>query len=221
MTYTQNNRREKRAVEYETPTSSTAGEPDPAVHADVKANARLATLVTRMAGRDQTALVELYEATVGRLFALAMLIGEDTWDAEETVSDTYVQAWEEAASYGRSRTPVSVWLITICRTRALDKRRQRLPRAEVLDGHAVQPRRDQPDEPAEDLLAMLATSSRAHAGLAALDPVRRQVLAFAYLRGFSHSEISQHTGLALGTVKSHLRRGLADLRRFLGSTDDE
>ena len=53
------------------------------------------------------------------------------------------------------------------------------------------------------------------AALDALNPVQRQLVALAFFRGLSHQEIADHTGLPLGTVKSHLRRALETLRARL------
>ena len=53
-----------------------------------------------------------------------------------------------------------------------------------------------------------------------LEQPRRKVVELAFLGGLSHAEICTRTGLPLGTVKSHIRRGLTQLRDHLGVDDD-
>jgi RNA polymerase sigma-70 factor (ECF subfamily) len=54
-----------------------------------------------------------------------------------------------------------------------------------------------------------------HAALESLDAVPRQLVALAFLKGYTHDEIAGETGLPLGTVKSHIRRALMSLRDAL------
>jgi RNA polymerase sigma-70 factor, ECF subfamily len=163
---------------------------------------------------DESALETLYEATVGKLFALASAILRQTEDAEEAVCATYAQAWENASGYDSERASVLGWLLMICRSRSLDLLRKRLVRTEGVEATDVETlpaRTDQPD----DLLSLMQRSSRVHAALAALPTDRRQLVSLAFLRDLSHQEIADVTGLPLGTVKSHLRRALAQLRAQL------
>jgi RNA polymerase sigma-70 factor, ECF subfamily len=163
---------------------------------------------------DESALETLYEATVGKLYALASAILRQTEDAEEAVCATYAQAWEGAAGYDSERASVLGWLLMICRSRSLDLLRKRAVRAEGVEATDVETlpgRADQPD----DLLSLMQRSSRVHAALASLPAERRQLVSLAFLRDLSHQEIADMTGLPLGTVKSHLRRALVQLRAQL------
>ena len=67
-----------------------------------------------------------------------------------------------------------------------------------------------------DLVAATRAHATLNAALAGLPAVQRQLVALAYFRGLSHSEIAEHTGMPLGTVKTHVRRALAVLRETLG-----
>jgi RNA polymerase sigma factor (sigma-70 family) len=159
------------------------------------------------------ALESLYDATVGKLYALASAIVRHPDDAEDVVCSTYAQAWELASSYDVRRGNVLGWLLMMCRSRALDLLRKRRARPEISDPDAID-RAARAEEP-DDLLALTQQSSRVHAALAQLPIERRQLVALAFLRDLSHQEIAAHTGLPLGTVKSHLRRALLQLREHL------
>jgi RNA polymerase sigma-70 factor (ECF subfamily) len=94
--------------------------------ADLKdAERQLAELAARVGRQDEAALGELYDATVAKLFGLARAILRNPADAEEVVCDTYTQVWQTARLYDASRGSIMGWLVTICRSRALDLLRQR------------------------------------------------------------------------------------------------
>ena len=135
-------------------------------------------------------------------------------DAEEVVCATYAHAWANAGRYDSERATVTGWLLMLCRSRALDVLRQRRARAGRMQDLPLE---DLPDEGAQpdDLLSLLQTESRVHAALASLSAERRELVSLAFLEGLSHGEIAQRTGLPLGTVKSHLRRALLQLRAYV------
>jgi RNA polymerase sigma-70 factor (ECF subfamily) len=176
----------------------------------------LALLVEDMRHGDESALESLYDATVGKLYALASAILRHADDAEEVVCATYAQAWEGASSYDSQRGNVLGWLLMICRSRALDLLRKRRASIETQDATAIDRATAQFDQP-EDLLSLMQQNSRVRAALAALPVERRQLVSLAFLRDLSHHEIATHTGIPLGTVKSHLRRALLQLREHLES----
>ena len=85
----------------------------------------LDALVERMRGGHERALEELYDATVGKLYALASAILRSAVDTEEIVCETYAYAWANAARFDASRASALGWLLMLCRSRALDRLRQR------------------------------------------------------------------------------------------------
>jgi RNA polymerase sigma-70 factor (ECF subfamily) len=186
-----------------------AATPEPERPAD------LTVLVERIASGQQAALRELYELTVAKLFGLARLILRNSADAEEVVCDTYVQVWDSAQRFEPERGSVLGWMLTICRSRALDLLRQRRSRARTVERFGRQSR-EELDEAAPDLLLdALQEGTSVQRALAALSPIRRQLVTLAFLQGLSHQQIVAQTGLPMGTVKSHIRRALTVLRREL------
>jgi RNA polymerase sigma-70 factor (ECF subfamily) len=174
----------------------------------------LALLVEDIRRGNEQALESLYEATVGRLYALAWAMLRHTQDAEEVVCETYAQAWETAASYDPSRASAIGWLLMMCRSRALDLLRKRTVRGQTLEGAGLESQVDDPAAP-EELLSLMQQHSRVHAALCSLSTERRQLVSLAFLRDLTHQQIAEITGTPLGTVKSHLRRALAQLREYL------
>jgi RNA polymerase sigma factor (sigma-70 family) len=176
--------------------------------------ANLQAFVVRMQARDQAALEALYDATCARLFGLASAILGNREDAEEVVCDTYTQAWTDAARYDSTRASPLGWLTVMCRSRALDRlrqRRQQKSAVQIEEAEAVVDPSALPD----DLLSQLEQGGRVHAALASLPAERRELITLAFLRGLSHQEIAALKNLPLGTVKSHVRRSLLQLREAL------
>jgi RNA polymerase sigma-70 factor (ECF subfamily) len=171
--------------------------------------------IRAIAGGDEAAFAAFYDATVGLVYGLALRILRDASEAEEVVSDVYLQVWRQAARFDAARGVARAWLVTIARSRALDTLRKRDPAepredAGALDDLAVS---NTPDPP--DWLSAVERGQTLHAALARLSPEQRQMLALAYFRGLSHQEICDHTGIPLGTVKTHLRKALDALRVIL------
>jgi len=181
---------------------------------------RLRHLVTSIAKGDQEALGELYDATVGRSYAIALRITRSVEDAEEVVCDVYHQVWRQAERFDPERGRVLGWLASIARSRALDKLRRRDPaelRADPIDedrSAAVL------GEDPESLVSAVQEGTALHGALRELSEVQQKLLGLAYFRGLSHSEISEETGLALGTVKTHIRRALQTLARVLPAGEE-
>jgi RNA polymerase sigma-70 factor (ECF subfamily) len=177
----------------------------------------LAALVAGVAAGEQRALERFYRLTVSRVFGLALRIVRCRTKAEEVAEDVYVQIWHSAASYDvRRGTPLG-WALTICRSRAIDALRR--TDSAIVDADPTE-RLDaitQHGPGLQDLLQATQDNAALHAAVARLVPEQRQILALAFFRGLSHTEISQAAELPLGTVKSHIRRGLATLREELAT----
>lgn len=174
----------------------------------------LAELLAAVSRREETALGRLYDLTAGKLYGLACTILGNTADAEEVVSDVYVQAWQSAASFDPGRGSVLAWLLMICRSRALDLLRQRRSRASAQSA-AINEMEEASEAGPEDLLSQIEEGTAVHRALAELTPLRRQLVALAFFRGLSHQEVAVAVRLPVGTVKSHLRRSLQSLRAVL------
>ena len=174
----------------------------------------LAHLVGEIARGNERALEQLYDATVGKLYALAFAILRRMEDAEEVVCATYAYAWANSSSYSKARGSVLAWLLMMCRSRAIDRVRQLRAIRDVVDLSALSDMQCEDTRP-DDLLLLAQQSSRVRSALEKLSPERRQLVALAFFAGMSHSEMAEATHIPLGTVKSHMRRALRELREEL------
>jgi len=181
----------------------------------------LSALIESVAAGEQAALGELYDLTVGRLYALAQTVLRNAADAEEVVCEVYTQVWQSAPQYDRRRGGVMGWLLTICRSRAIDRSRRnrtRLQASSAFEASGVH--RDSAAPNPEDLLTLVQQGTSIHRALEQLTPIRRELVSLAFFRGLSHEEIAIESKLPIGTVKSHIRRALATLRAELDRSND-
>ena len=175
-------------------------------------------LISGLLRGDPRCLQQLYERYATSVFALAHRIAGEHSIAEESTQDVFVQAWRDASRYDPARGSVSAWLLTITRSRTLDRlrwsqaRAGRLVPVEDLDEYAVG---------AESPEASAATTERAdmlEVVLELLPHSERALVDLAYFRGMTQAEIAAKTGLPLGTVKTCIRRALQLLRTAINQT---
>lgn len=175
-------------------------------------------LMRRIVEHDSRALAELYELTVARIYAVVMRILRHAADAEEVVSEVYLQVWEKASSFQSDRGSVIAWMNTMAWSRAVDKLRktkreliQQSLHPEDLDAAYMECE----ELNAEQIAESWSSSKVLLKALQELSEIQQRVLRLAYTEDLSHQEIAAALNLPLGTVKSHCRRGLTALREVL------
>jgi len=181
----------------------------------------LAKLLRAVANKDQAAFEAFYDATTERVLNLVLRITQQMDIAEEVVSDVYLQVWRQADRFDPARGNALAWLTMMCRSRALDASRK----IKAAPTAGAEPISDIPElestEFPQDLLLAVEQRSAIHDALSKLKPNQRQLLALAYFRGYSHSELAQFTGMPLGTVKTQMRRALMKLKELMVGTEYE
>lgn len=200
------------------PAPLVSGDSACAVTATLPDDAQMAALVLAVCDQHEPSLARLYEATSGRVYGLALRIVRQPAVAEEVVEDVFWQVWREAPRFDAERGRVLTWLLAIARSRAIDalRRQERVRCHEQAGDESLEDYGDdQAEDDPQDLIAASQHHQRLHAVLAALDPLPRQLLSLAFFRGCTHEEIATQTGIALGTVKSQIRRSLSALRSQL------
>ncbi len=168
----------------------------------------------RVRSGDTRALEELYDRHSGLLYSAALHIVARSMDAEEVLQEAWLQAWNRAESYDAGRGSVVAWLLTLVRSRAIDRLRSRASRQRVEQAISDEPPGRSVEEPPATV-AHRQLHERVTTALAALAPQQRQVLELAYFGGLTQSEIASRLGAPLGTVKSWARQGLLRLRELV------
>jgi RNA polymerase sigma-70 factor (ECF subfamily) len=179
-----------------------------------------AALLRRLAEGDQSALSSLYDATSRLVHGLALRILGDPADAEEVTLDVFTQAWRQVARYDAARGDAVTWLLTLTRSRAIDRLRSRAgtkKREQAIETAAELPA-DDPDP--ESRSAFAERARRVRRALAVLSPEQRQVIELAYFEGLTHVEIAERIQQPLGTAKSRIRLAMVKLRDALAPLDE-
>ena len=179
-------------------------------------------LIGRMAAGSESALSALYDRWHGVVSALADRILADADEADDVVEETFWQAWRNAGRFDASRGSVQTWLLTIARTRSLDRlraRRRRREQSADADGPDSSPSIASlaPDPAADASTGAEQGEQRkfVRAALAELPAEQRTTLELAYFGGLSQSEIAARMHEPLGTVKTRTRMALQKLRDAL------
>jgi len=173
-------------------------------------------LLARAGRGDADALEALYRRHAPRAMGVALRVLRERSDAEEVLQETFMEVWKRAREYTPLRGSVEAWLLTIARTRAIDRLRSRAARGRMVEAKSAEPLESGPSLP--DALSSAAQDARrVLSALEALPAEQRRALELAYWEGLSQTEIAERTGQPLGTVKTRVRLALAKLAGLLGT----
>lgn len=182
----------------------------------------LGPLVRRVAAGEEAALAELYDASSAFVYGLALRILADSSAAEEVTLDVYHQAWQQADRFDPKRGQAHTWLLTMTRTRAIDRLRSRTNLCQhpvqLDEAEALSTEDPRPDPQAQAMLA--DRRARVRRALDVVSPEQREVIELAFFSGLSHGQISSRLELPLGTVKTRIRSGIRRLAEALPSENE-
>jgi len=171
------------------------------------------TLAARLVAGDEAALEEIYDRWSSLVHTFALRALRDVHDAEDVTQQVFVAAWRSRHTLTPSPAALPAWLVGIARHKVADVRASRSRDADRLAAVVSLPgARDDAVQSADDEVAERLVVRQAVEDLP--DP-RRTILLLAFWEDHSHAEIAEKIGLPLGTVKSHVRRGLMKLHQQL------
>jgi RNA polymerase sigma-70 factor (ECF subfamily) len=180
--------------------------------------ARDRELLERVAQGDVAALRAIYDQHASRAITIAFRILRNREEAEDIVQETFLEVWRRAAQFDPGRGGAVAWVVTIARSRAIDRLRAR-----TIAGRTIA----SASEDADGLLPTPTPSPvaeterrrderRIAAALVELPPAQRRTIELAYFEGLSQSEIAVKTASPLGTVKMRVKLAMAKLAELLG-----
>ena len=172
-------------------------------------------LLARVAKGDQQAYSQLYDHSSTLLFTLAVRILDNHEEAAELLQDVYLEVWRKVSRYDVGRGTPIAWLVTLTKSRAIDRLRARTARgyratSSLEAGHAAQiaDLGPSPFETQADQELRIAVG----AAMAGLPQAQQQAIELAYYEGLSHAEIAERLNQPLGTVKTRIKLGMSKLR---------
>jgi len=176
------------------------------------------SLLPAVAHGDLTAFEQLYDRHSSTLYALLLRILANADDAQEVLQETFVKAWTNAKMFDAVRGSDVAWLISIARSRGIDRLRSRKIRGdredeagrEISSSFGFVEKRTGADDAIQS-----EERSAVRGALAELPESQRVALALAYFEGLSQSEIAEKLGEPLGTIKTRMQLGMKKLRERL------
>jgi RNA polymerase sigma factor (sigma-70 family) len=169
-------------------------------------------LLPRVAAGDRAAIERCLDRYGGLVWSLAVRLSESRTDAEDAVQEIFIDLWKSASRYDPQRSQEVTFVAMVARRRLIDRRRASARRGR----HGADELEEMQNT---DHLRMESSPDAKTAAqvIQELPEERRHVMRLAIYEGLSHGEISSETGLPLGTVKSHVRRGLVAVRERMKS----
>ena len=179
-------------------------------------NDQLAALLAQAGLGNRAAFADLYEATKSKLFAVSLRIVRERHIAEEVLQDSFVNIWNNATKYAVAQSAPMTWMTAIVRNRSLDIVRRPFLEVQDEEDYFATNMEDERPGPDEQLVAR-RDQLKVERCMKGLDGEQQQTISLAFFQGLSHSEVASHLGKPLGTVKTHIRRGLLKLKGCLES----
>jgi RNA polymerase sigma-70 factor (ECF subfamily) len=171
-------------------------------------------LMQGVAARDSAALRALYDRYSGLVYTLGLRILRDRADAEELLVDVFWEIWSRGDRFDASRGTPLTYLMTLTRSRAIDRTRGRGKMRPLSLQSEESPEPAGAGSPTDDALGAERRDVIRQA-IGQLEPQQRQAIECSFYDGLSHSEIADKLGKPLGTVKTYIRQGLIRLRESL------
>ncbi len=171
----------------------------------------------RIAAGDKSAVQDCLNNYGGLVWSLARRMSPNSNEAEDAVQEIFIDIWKNAARFDETQSSEMTFVAMIARRRLIDRLRKtnRQPNTDSLEDILAEPSNGKDNDLQVSVEAKEAAQAMKH-----LRPEQRQILHLSIVQGFSHQEIADALKMPLGTVKTHARRGLIQVREFLGLDSD-
>ena len=173
------------------------------------------SLLQRVAAGDTGAVAECVDTFGGLVWSLARRLLNCPSEAEDAVQEVFIELWKNASRFDPSIASETTFVAMIARRRLIDRQRRHARRPEGAPVAIEDLPLSAPEEPGQ--LEVQDEAAKAVAVLEQLKPEQRNVLRLAVCHGWPHQAIADRLGLPLGTVKTHVRRGLIKVREELAA----
>lgn len=170
-------------------------------------------ILKRIASGDRTAVEDCLKAYGGLVWSIARKMLRSSDEAEDAVQEIFIDIWKNAARFDETQASETTFIAMIARRRIIDRIRyaNRRIAADSLEDMIAEPWTR-----SDESMQISVEAKEAAAAMKDLRPEQRQVLHLSIVQGLSHQEIADATGMPLGTVKTHARRGILQAREVLG-----
>lgn len=173
-----------------------------------------ARLNESFAAGDETALAEAYRQFAPLVHTLALRSLRDNSAADDVTQEVFIRVWRSRSAFDPAKARLPAWIVGITRNAITDAQAAAMRETrKVLAAVELSP---DPERAAGHASAeVLADRLLLDGELERLGEPQGSILKLAFYDDLTHSQISQKLDLPLGTVKSHIRRSLSQLRNRL------
>ena len=175
-------------------------------------------LLRRVSAADDSAIGELYDLYNKYLYTTIYFILKNEAESEDVLQEVFFLIWNKIDSYDeRLGNPIS-WMTRISRNKAIDKLRAKKQSSDIEETNEtliIDLNEDYKKNNPEFIASTGQEQQEVLEAIKELDKVQRQLIEYAYYQGFSHSELSEHFKIPLGTVKTKIRSAMIFLRKRL------
>jgi len=171
------------------------------------------SVLQRIASGDAAAVQECIDGYGPLVWSLTRRLCPSVAEADDVVQEIFIDLWKSAGRFDAGTASEATFVAMIARRRLIDLRRRVQRRGE---GSELPEALESEGQSLEEAAEIRDEAERAQRALDELRPEQRRVLKLAVYDGLSHQEIATATGMPLGTVKTHARRGLQRVRELLG-----
>ncbi|MEM7586886.1 MAG: sigma-70 family RNA polymerase sigma factor [Acidobacteriota bacterium] len=172
----------------------------------------MSPILPRLGSGTPQAAEELMDRYGGLVWSLARRHTRSAADAEDAVQEIFLALWKNAARFDPAKASEPTFITMIARRRLIDLHRHRQRRPPAEGGEAEL---DTLTDLRSEKIELEAEAKLAARAVGNLKPKEREIVLLATYHGMSHSEIANHVGMPLGTVKTYIRRGLMLVREAL------
>lgn len=171
------------------------------------------SILQRIANGDKNAVEDCLNKYGGLVWSIARKMLRNNDEAEDVVQEIFVDIWKNASRFDETKASETTFIAMIARRRLIDRIRHSARRisADSLDDVL-----SEPFTRSDKVMQMGLEAEQAAEAMRNLRPEQQQVLKLSIVQGMSHQEIADATGMPLGSVKTHARRGILQVREFLG-----
>jgi RNA polymerase sigma-70 factor (ECF subfamily) len=169
-------------------------------------------ILQRIASGDRSAVQDCLDNYGGLIWSLARRMLPNQNEAEDAVQEIFVEIWKNADRFDESKSSETTYVAMIARRRLIDRLRKtaRQPNIDSFEDILVEPSKD-------ETMQTSVEAKQAAEAMRQLRPEQQKILQLSIVQGYSHQEISEALKMPLGTVKTHARRGLIQVREIIES----
>jgi RNA polymerase sigma factor (sigma-70 family) len=185
---------------------------------NLKEHTENTSILERIARGDQSAVEDCLKQYGNLVWYLVRKFTGNAEDAEDAAQEIFIDIWRNAGRFDAAKAPEAAFITMIARRRLIDhlRKRKRQSQFQSLEDFAFSAQTDASRE-----MQVMLDAGRASQIIDGLRPERKKVINLAIFGGLSHLEIAERTGMPLGTVKTHIRRGFQKVRKSFGAKDED